>query len=68
MGITQRLHVLLQNTMNYEARERLNQDYERLVNEEYMGEVFKFMYMGSKAYGDVFPFTNIDSSLAQVYY
>lgn len=56
MGIEQRLEVLKQSD-GVDARE-MESRVKRLVDYEEMGQVYKFMYVGNKKNGDIFPFVS----------
>ena len=67
MGITQRLEVLLQGCKNKDQRDKLESSYQRLTHSDYMGQVFKVLYIGKEEYGQIYPFENLDRS-SQVFY
>ena len=55
MGMNTRLDILAQKSSK-SVINRLETEYLRLVSPDEMGQVYKMMYIGKEANGDVFPF------------
>lgn len=55
MGIATRVQYLASKNSITKAKQ-LESEYERLASAAQMGEVYKFLYTGSKSLGEVYPF------------
>lgn len=47
---------------------RLDTDYMRLVGPKQMGEIYKVLFFGNEAIGEIYPFNNLEGSQAVEYY
>jgi len=57
MGVEARVEMLMRNTKNLQERKSILKDYERLVDPNQMGSVYKIMAIGSKkSLKSIYPF------------
>lgn len=68
MGIRVRLENLMQKATDQSQRKLLEESYVRLCSPAEMGEIYKFLYIGHKDTGDIFPFLGEDTKRKEGYY
>lgn len=68
LGIRVRLESLMKKASDKAQMDLLEESYVRLCSPKEMGEIYKFLYIGHKDNGDVFPFLGEDTKRKEGYY
>ena len=68
MGIKVRMEALQRSTTTTAQRKLLEDSYVRLCSPDEMGAIYKFMYLGHKDNGDIFPFLGEETAKKETLY
>lgn len=68
MGIRVRLENLIKKATDQSQKALLEESYVRLCSPNEMGEIYKFLYVGHKDNGDIFPFLGDDTRRKEGYF